>query len=259
MAVTGSSSVFRGVGVALVTLFDRDGEVDAKATAEHAAALVELGVRAVLVAGSTGEATTLSVPERTELVRTVRATLPADIPVLAGTGAQSSRQAIELTRQAQDAGADAALVLSPPRVADPRDYYARLAKAVPDLPLLAYHFPAASLPGIDTDLLRELPVVGVKDSSGDPERLLVELATFTGDIYVGSAAVLSFAGPLGCPGAILALGNAYPELCIRAFEGNANAQRELTESHLTAKRTFPHGLKGLIAGRFGTSTAARID
>ncbi|TCP57356.1 4-hydroxy-tetrahydrodipicolinate synthase [Tamaricihabitans halophyticus] len=259
MGSDGTSSVFRGVGVALLTLFDETGAVEVKATAELANTLVELGMRGVIVGGSTAEAATLSGTERAELIRAVRDAIPADIPVVAGTGAPSSRQAIEYTRQAADAGASAALVLTPHRVPDPRPYYAKVAEAVPDLPLLAYHFPAAAEPGIRTDLLPDLPVVGVKDSTGDPDRLLTELASFDGDIYTGSAAVLGYAGPLGCAGAIVALGNAQPELCVRAFDGDFAAQRELTEAHLAAKGNFPHGLKALVAQRFGTPTHARID
>jgi 4-hydroxy-tetrahydrodipicolinate synthase len=106
--------LFTGVGVALVTLFGDDGALDAKATAEHAATLVELGMRAVVVAGSTGEAATLTEAERTTLLTEVRRALPAGTPVLAGTGAPSIRQAVALTLAAVDHGADAVLALSPP-------------------------------------------------------------------------------------------------------------------------------------------------
>ena len=73
--------LFTGVGVALATLFDHDGEVDAKATAEHAATLVDLGVRAVVVAGSTGEAAALTATERVALLTETRRAVPAGVPV----------------------------------------------------------------------------------------------------------------------------------------------------------------------------------
>ena len=78
--------VFTGVGVALVTLFDEDGEIDVAATAAHAARLVEAGLQAVLVSGSTGEAPTLSAEERVLLLEGVRDAVPDDIPVLAAIG-----------------------------------------------------------------------------------------------------------------------------------------------------------------------------
>ena len=253
-----SQPLFTGVAVALVTLFDDDGEVDAKATAGHAATLVELGVRAVVVAGSTGEAAALTDAERTALLTEVRAAVPSGIPVLAGTGAPSRRQATALTRAAVDHGADGVLALSPPRANDLRGYYSEVAAAAGDRPVLAYHFPQTSPPGIPIELLGELPVQGVKDSSADPERLLAELTTYDGWLYVGSSAMLSLAGSLGCSGAILALANAEPERCIAAFAGDTDAQLALTGAHLAARRSFPDGLKALVAGRFGTSRVARL-
>jgi 4-hydroxy-tetrahydrodipicolinate synthase len=250
--------LFRGVGVALATLFDDAGEVDAKATAGHAATLVDLGVRAVVVAGSTGEAPTLTAEERIALLTEVRRAVPSGIPVLAGTGAPSRRQAVALTRSAVDHGADAVLVLSPPGSADLRGYYRAVAGAAGGLPVLAYHYPKASQPGIPVELLPALPVQGAKDSSGDPERLLAELDSFDGWLYVGASSLLTMAGALGCTGAILALANAEPERCVAAFAGDAGAQLELVEAHTAARRDFPHGLKALVADRFGASRAARL-
>ncbi len=168
--------LFRGVGVALATLFDGAGGLDAKATAEHAATLVDLGVRAVVVAGSTGEAATLTPAERLALLTEVRRAVPSGIPVLAGTGAPSRRQAVALTRAAVDHGADALLVLSPPGSSDLRGYYEAVAGAAASTPVLAYHYPKSSQPGIPVELLPELPIQGAKDSSGDPERLLAGAA-----------------------------------------------------------------------------------
>lgn len=250
--------LFTGVGVALVTLFDDDGEVDAAATAAHAARLVELGVSAVLVAGTTGEAAALSIPERAALLAAVRTTVDSAVPVLAGTGAASARQAVDLTARARDGGADAVLVLSPPMTADPRPYYAAVAEAAGDLPVLAYHFPKAASPGIAVDMLADLPVSGCKDSSGDAERLLATLQTTALPLYTGSSALLGFAGPLGCAGAILGLANVRPEGCIAAFDGDLEAQRDLTPGHLAMGDRFPRGLKAMMAERFATSAVARV-
>jgi 4-hydroxy-tetrahydrodipicolinate synthase len=250
--------IFEGVGVALLTLFDDRGEVNAAGTAEHAARLVELGVRAVVVAGSTGEAATLDPDERDLVLQAVRDELDGAVPVIAGTGAPSARQAAELTRRAERHGADAVLVLSPPGGGDVHRYYEEVADAAVDLPVLAYHFPAASAPGIPVDVLVDLPVDGVKDSSGDPDRLLDELALFARPIYVGSSAVLALAGPMGCAGAILALANLDPERCLAAFAGDAEAQRALGPAHLAARRGGVRSLKAAVAERFGTSFVTRV-
>lgn len=259
--------LFRGVAVALVTLFDAGLDVDEAATAAHAARLVELGVRAVLVNGSTGEAAALTDDERVRLVRAVRAAVPADVPVIAGTGAASAKEAAARTVAAADAGADAALVLSPPQANDPRPFYDTVAKAGSDIPLLAYHYPAVSSPGIGVEYLKDLPVVAIKDSSGDAERLLVELDPATNPnamaVYPGSSALIALAAVLGCPGVILALANAEPEGCVAAFDagdGGGNGQRTLLTAHLAQRANggFPHGIKALTAARFGTPTYSRM-
>jgi 4-hydroxy-tetrahydrodipicolinate synthase len=250
--------VFAGVGVALVTLFGDDGELDASATARHAVRLVDAGVRAVVVAGSTGEAAALTLPERNTLLAAVRAALPDEVPVLAGSGGPSARQAVALTAAAVENGADAVLVLSPPGAADVRPYYDAVAKAAGATPVLAYHYPAVSPPGIPVAALSDLPIAGCKDSTGDPDRLLDELTSWRGPLYVGSSAVVSYAGSLGCEGAILALANAEPERCVRAFAGDAAAQLELAAPHTFARGRFPAGIKELTARRYGTSTVARM-
>jgi 4-hydroxy-tetrahydrodipicolinate synthase len=244
------------VGVALVTLFREDGALDAPATASLAARLVRLGVRCVLVAGTTGEANTLTPDERDELVRAVRDALPADVAVLAGTGAPTGRQAAALTERAFAAGADAALALSPPGVADPRPYYDAVAKA--GGPVLAYHFPGASQPGVPVDLLPELPVSGVKDSSGDAARLLHEREVFAGDLYTGAAPLLLPAGAIGAAGGLVAAANTVPEDCVAAFAGDAAAQLRVAAAERAAVVDFPAGIKRATAARFGTSVVMRL-
>ncbi len=249
--------VFTGIGVALATLFDDDVELDATATATHAARLVDLGVDAVLVAGSTGEAATLSPDERDRLLSAVHDAVDGRVPVLAGTGAPSAHQAVELTRRARDHGADAVLVLPPPRVADPRPYFDLVVAAADDVPVLGYHFPAVSAPGLTVDQVASLPLAGCKDSSGDAERLLATLAATSRPLWTGSSALLSLAGPAGAAGAILALANLEPERCARALTGDGQAQRDLIGDHLAAKERFPRGLKERMAARWGTSAVAR--
>jgi 4-hydroxy-tetrahydrodipicolinate synthase len=252
--------LFTGVGVALVTLFHEDGSVDAAATAEHARRLADLGMRAIVVAGSTGEAAALDAAERVTVLAAVRDAVPVEsgVAVVAGTGAPSARQAVALTEAACDHGADGLLVLSPPGAEDVRPYYDAVAKAAGAVPVLAYHFPAVSSPGIPVEVLPELPIVGCKDSSGDPERLLATLSSWDAALYTGSSAVLALAGPLGCAGAILALANAEPQGCIAAFAGDAAAQLALTEAHVRSRTRFPAGIKEMTAERFGTSVTRRM-
>jgi len=250
-------ALFTGVGVALVTLFDEDGGLAAKATADLAARLVDLGVTAVLVAGTTGEAATLTPEERDELVGAVRAALPPLVPVIAGTGAATGPQAAVLTERAFAAGADAALALSPPGVADPRPYYDRIAGAAAG-PLLAYHFPGASAPGIPVDRLADLPVAGLKDSSGDAARLLHERDVFSGDLWTGAASLITLSGAVGAAGALVAMANVAPEDCVAAFAGDGAAQVRVAAQERTASLDFPSGYKRAAADRFGTSAVSRV-
>ena len=249
--------VFTGVGVALVTLFDDQYALDADGTARLAAQLVELGADAIVVAGTTGEADALDDEERLALFSAVRAAVPAT-PVVGGAGAASTHQAARLTASAVDTGVDAVIARTPRGLADPTGYYREIAAAAGSTPVLAYHFPAVSPPGIPVEMLPSLPVAGCKDSSGDPTRLLATVASYPGPVWTGNPALIHMAGALGCAGGILALANVAPELCSGAFSGDADALREVTPTHLACERDFPRGVKQLVAKRFGTSETVRM-
>jgi 4-hydroxy-tetrahydrodipicolinate synthase len=241
------SELFGGVGVALVTVFDDQCGVDPAATAALAADLVARGMRAVLVCGTTGEAATLTGGERVALTEAVRAAIPEAIPVIAGTGAPSAWQATRFTRDAVAAGADAVLAWSPEGCGDLGGYYTAISAAAGGRPVLAYHVPWISSPGVPVSALPSLPIAGIKDSSGSADRLLDELAHFAGATYVGSSALLAMAGPMGAAGAILALANVEPEDCCRAFAGDAAAQLGLTGRHLEVRDGGPAALKRILA------------
>jgi len=250
--------VFSGVGVALVTLFDVTGAVDTNATAAHAARLVELGVSALIVAGTTGEPMSLERDERAALIEAVRGAADG-CPVIAGTGDRTTRQAVQLTRDAIDAGADAVLALSPPAPVDVSGYYRAVVAEAADTPVLAYHFPKISSPGVEPGALDGFGVVGVKDSSGDPRTMFATLSTFGGAYYPGSAFLVSLAAANGAAGAILAVANIAPELGVRAFDGDHDAQRELAAVELGLSGNRWAAIKAATAERFGTSTYTRMS
>lgn len=258
MSTLSSQPLWQGVAVALVTLFEPDGvRVDTNATAAHAARLVGLGVRGVLVAGSTGEADALTDEERIELIAAVKGACP-EVPVIVGTSATWTPPAVARTKAAIKAGADAVLVAPPHRGTSLSDFYAAIANAAGAVPVLAYHFPGTAGREVPVEMLAELPVTGVKDSTGNPDRLLAELDAWDGWTYVGSAALTGYAGPLGAAGAILAVANAVPEDAIAAWDGDAAAQRRLFAPHCATLARFPHDLKELVAQRFGTSRTSRL-
>jgi len=240
-------SLFTGVGVALVTIRNGADEPDPTATGELAAHLAGRGMRAILACGTTGEADRLDEQQRAAVISSVRAAVPAAIPVIAGTGATTANRASELTDSAVKAGADAILAWPPPGSEDLAGYYATVRDAAAGKPVLAYHVPWISSPGIPVDALADLPVAGIKDSSGDPDRLLAEVAHYRGDTYVGSSALLALAGPLGAAGAILAVANVEPELSAAAFAGSAASQLELTDVHLAVRAGGPKALREMLA------------
>ena len=165
----------------------------------------------------------------------------------------------DYARTAVDAGAAAVLALSPAHADDVRPHYDALAAHAGELAVLAYHFPAVSPPGIPVEVLAELPIAGVKDSSGDAGRLVAELGAYDGPLYVGSSAYLALAGPLGATGAILSLANTDPEGCIAALAGDMEAQRALLPGHRESRVDFPAGLKRRLARLAGTPAAVRAS
>jgi 4-hydroxy-tetrahydrodipicolinate synthase len=252
-----SGPLWNGVAVALVTLFTDDGSVDVAGTSRHAARLVGAGVKGVLVAGTTGEADALTDAERLALVTAVKTACPS-VPVVAGVGGSWARPVAELAARSVKAGADAVLVAPPRRPVDLVGFFGAVSTAVGAAPVLGYHFPGVAGGDVPVEALGGLPLAGVKDSTGNAERLLWQLSTWDGSVYVGSSMLTLLAGAVGAAGAILAVANAVPEDCLAAWEGDGSAQLRLVASHLRAKSGFPHGLKALVAERFGTATHARL-
>lgn len=257
MSHSATKPVFTGVAVALVTFFDEHGHVDTAATAKHAAHLASRGVRAIVVAGTTGEASHLSLKERLQVFDAVRAAVPADLPVIIGTGNLSAGVSVpKLTTMAAEHKASAALVLSPHR-GDVREFYGEVVHAAGSMPVLAYHYPAVSDPGITMEELKALKVAGIKDSTGDAERMLDMVSWYKGWIYTGSATMAYFSGQVGCTGAILAAANLEPELCAEAWSGNVRAQKDLIHAHKIVAHEGVKGIKQELARKFHTSTACR--
>jgi 4-hydroxy-tetrahydrodipicolinate synthase len=250
------TTLWTGPAVALVTFFDDDGALAADDTAAHAARLVAAGVPAVLVAGSTGEAAALTDDERAALVTAVRGACPG-VPVLAGATGEWAGQAADRTAQVLKAGADAVLV-APPRLGGSlAGYYGRVAQAAAGAPVLAYHFPDVAGGEVPLTALPELPLAGIKDSSGDAGRFAAELDWPGAAVYTGSAALVGYAGWLGAAGAILAVANLLPERCLAAWARDPHAQRELIRTE-GAYRAAPGGLKAAMAERFGTPAGRRL-
>ncbi|MGH7882280.1 MAG: dihydrodipicolinate synthase family protein [Candidatus Dormibacteraceae bacterium] len=252
------SPLFTGVGVALITLFDQTGKLDAEATAAQAHRLVQLGLQAVLVAGTTGEVAMLSDPEHRELVAVIAQRVRGKATVIAGVGVGSAVEVGQRAAAARSSGADCLLV-PPPLNFSLEAHYREIKRAADNLPLLAHHQPDKYPPGISLELLGSLPLAGCKDSTGDPKRLLDEVASNATPIYAGSSSLISLAASIGSAGALLGIANAYPELSMRAFAGDGEAQLRLHVVQQKVKQMASlQNIKDLANERFGTSVVTRI-
>src|SRR5207249_44896 len=174
----GGLAMFTGAMTALVTPF-RGGEVDTRALEALVEAQIAGGIDALVPCGSTGEAATLTHEEHLAVVRAVVRVARGRVPVIAGTGSNSTAEAIRLTRGAEEAGADAALLISPyynrPTQEGIYRHYAAVAEAS-RLPLIVYNIPGRTGSNITPDTLARLAripnVVGVKEASGNLAQVL---------------------------------------------------------------------------------------
>lgn len=182
--------MFQGVLTALVTPF-RSGAVDERALGELVEAQIAAGVDGLVPCGSTGEAATLSHAEHRRVIEVVVAAARGRVKVLAGTGSNSTQEALELTRHAKEAGADGALLISPyynkPMPEGIVQHFARIAREAA-LPLVVYNIPGRTASNISPDTMARLAaieqVVGVKDSCGDLHQVAQMLAAVPEDFAV---------------------------------------------------------------------------
>jgi len=217
-----SDPLFKGSYVALITPMRPDGAVDEAAFGALVDWQIQQGTHGIVPVGTTGESPTLSHDEHRRVVEIAVEVAAGRVPVVAGAGSNSTAEAIELTRHAKAAGADAALVVTPyynkPTQQGMVLHYTAIADAV-DLPIVIYNIPSRSVVdmGIETmaKLARHPNIVGVKDSTANLARPLHTrracgpgFTQFSGEDHTA----LSFlaAGGHGC---ISVTGNLAPRLC----------------------------------------------
>jgi 4-hydroxy-tetrahydrodipicolinate synthase len=164
---------FRGVYPAIVTPFHEDGSIDFETLRADVRRLERAGVDGIVPVGSTGESATLSHDEHVEVIEAVVDAV-ADVPVIAGSGSNNTREALSLSERAADAGADALLLISPyynkPEQRGLVEHYRTIADAV-DLPQIVYNVPSRTGRNVEPDTVVELAshpnVAGYKAASGD--------------------------------------------------------------------------------------------
>ena len=220
--------MFEGVLTALVTPF-RDGAIDEPALRNLVDLQIEAGVDGLVPCGSTGESATLSHAEHRRVVEIVVQASRGRVPVVAGTGSNSTREAIELTQHAKAAGADGALLISPYYNKPTQEgiflHYAEVARAT-SFPLLAYNIPGRTasniLPATIARMADVPQIVGVKEASGDVGQIAEVIARCPEDFAVlaGDDAMTLPLLALGGRGVIATTANVAPSAMvqmIRAF------------------------------------------
>lgn len=212
------SCPFTGSFVALVTPF-RDGKVDHEALKALVDRQIEAGQKGLVPCGSTGESATLAHDEHDAVIDTVVKQAAGRVPVVAGTGSNSTAEAIRLTKHAQDAGADGALLISPYYVKPTQDgivaHYEAVAEAA-SLPLVVYNIPGRTASTIEVDTLARLSqidnIVAVKESTGSLDRVMDTIAA-CGDrmgVLSGDDSLTLPMIAMGAVGAISAAANVIP-------------------------------------------------
>ncbi|MDA0790001.1 MAG: 4-hydroxy-tetrahydrodipicolinate synthase [Proteobacteria bacterium] len=226
--------------VALVTPMDTEGKIDWSALDGLIEWHIEMGTNAIVPVGTTGESATIPMQEHCEIVKHVVNTVAGRVPVIAGTGANATQEAIELTRAAKDAGADACLLVTPyynkPTQEGLYLHYKAIAEAV-DLPQVLYNVPGRTACDMLPDTvarLAEIPqIIAIKEATGDLERTARILA-LCGDAMIvvsGDDATACDLMLSGARGTISVTANVAPakmsRMCALAISGDREAAREI--------------------------------
>ena len=254
----------RGVFPPIPTPFDAQGEVDCGALTANLERWNAYGLAGYVVVGSNGEAAFLTVEEKQRVWETARQAIPAAKLLIAGTGCESARQTIALTQVAADAGADAALVVTPHYYANMvssqalLQHYQAVADASP-IPIILYTVPKFTHVDLDATTIARASmhpnIVGLKDSSGN----MIKMADIIGStgpdfqILAGSGGFFLAGLAVGAVGCVPALGNVAPQEVVdiqhlfeaRRVEEAAELQRRMVPVNTAVTARF--GIPGLKA------------
>ncbi|OAT73316.1 MULTISPECIES: 4-hydroxy-tetrahydrodipicolinate synthase [Parageobacillus] len=244
---------FGKIVTAMVTPFDRKGNVDFAKTTKLIDYLLENGTDSLVVAGTTGESPTLTTEEKVALFRHVVSVVNGRVPVIAGTGSNNTRASIELTKKAEEIGVDAVMLVAPyynkPNQEGLYQHFKAIAEST-SLPVMLYNIPGRSVVNISVDTivrLSEIPnIVAVKDASGNLDAMTEIIARtrddfllYSGDdgitlpvLSIGGAGVVSVASHI--------IGNEMQQM-IAAFEAG-----ELAKAAKLHQKLLPI-MKGLFA------------
>ena len=233
-------ALFRGAGVALVTPFHEDGSVNYEKLAELVEEQIAGGTDAIVACGTTGEAATMSEEEHMDVIRFIIKAVNHRIPVIAGTGSNCTATAIDLSKQAEEAGAEGVLLVTPYYNKATQggliQHYEAVAGAI-SLPCILYNVPSRTGVTIQPETMAYLyqhveNIVGVKDATGNISMItkLMSLVDENFLLYSGDDDQIVPLLSVGASGVISVLSNVAPhethEICQKWFDGDIKGARE---------------------------------
>ncbi len=231
--------VFIGSGVALITPFDKDGKIDFKRFEKLIEYQIENNTDAIIVCGTTGEGSTLTVYERLNLFSTAVEVAHGRVPVIGGTGSNSTSFSLSLIKEAEKTGIDAHLSVTPYYNKTSQEglikhYYALADEA--EKPIIVYNVPSRTgmniLPETYKKLSEHNNICGVKEADTNIGKLIksIKLCKDKLDFYIGNDDMICPATACGCKGVISVLANVMPkfthEMTMEGINGNTVKSRE---------------------------------
>lgn len=234
-------AIFEGAGVALVTPFKENGDVNYEKLTEILEEQIQNGTDSIIICGTTGEASTLTHEEHIEVIRHTCQVVGRRIPVVAGTGSNCTETAVYLSREAERVGADGLLLVTPYYNKATQKgliaHFSAIAEAV-SIPALLYNVPSRTgvtiAPETTVALCRQVEnIVGVKEACGNISSIskLMQLAEGCVDLYSGNDDQIVPLLSLGGKGVISVLSNVAPrqthEICASWFAGDIQKSLEL--------------------------------
>ena len=235
-------AIFTGAGVALVTPFHEDGSVNYDKLDEMLEEQIAGGTDALVICGTTGESATMTEEEHAATIRFAIERVNHRIPVIAGTGSNCTRTAIQLSKEAQEDGADGLLLVTPYYNKCTQkgmyEHYKQIALAVDDTPIIMYNVPSrtgcAIAPETAVALAKDVDnIVAIKAATGNLslESKTMQLAEGCLDMYSGEDGLIVPLMSIGAKGVISVLSNVAPkqthDICAEFFAGNIEKSRQL--------------------------------
>ncbi len=245
----GEEKKFKGIIPPVITVFNAKGDIDGEKTKTFITSLIDQGVHGIFVGGSTGEASLMSMEQRKEIIDIGVEATRGKVPLMAGTGYNSTRITVELSRYAESAGADAVVAALPhypkPTQEGLYEHYKAIGEAV-NIPVFIYNWPQQYGLSIDLDVIAQLAteghIGGIKDSNDNLDWAAATLLMTGGSIavFTGQDPKVFSALCLGMDGAIIATGNMLPKLFVEIYDlVNAGKIKEAAEKQLNLFMLLP--------------------